>query len=491
MPTPRYRALGPASTVDESLFGELKATQFKNSRRIVTGPLNPSDVVITPEQLTKIQSSAIIRTEAEMAAEKEHAARLKEEKQAVAGARKKRMKELEKRALAMAKKSDMEIEAEGIAIAKRMAAAEQMDKNSDTVKLLKSMEARAIAFSVRDGQLHEKEKREKVAEEADRRLDIMMEIDRIKSIADREDAEREKAIKRKEGGKVITEQIEVRRRQKLLDAEARDQEGQAMRARFEGYADEDREIAKQKQLVVEKSRKEVMIANEASIQAKKAAKEAAKKEMEDILIYQAQKDAEFAAREAEEEAAAQLKKERQATLLAQQEKAQNNAGKLDELRARRAAEEAERKTRKAEKEKAAKQRADIKDLLESRAKQAADKKSFAANKAIEDAEEVRQGLMYMEKMDERERRDKERKSRMNEEHRVKLHSQINLREQQRKDGMGNVRDEGTKFMQDLLREESKLKTIRDKMVDDLERKGVDPRYLSEMRNVDIAKILKR
>ena len=234
-----------------------------------------------------------------------------------------------------------------------------------------------------------------------------------------------------------------------------------------------------------------MKANEASIQAKYAAKEAKKKEMEDILIYQAQKDAEFAAREAAELFANKLKKDRQAKLLAQQEKAQNNAGKLDELRARRAAEEAERRTRKVEKEKAAKRRADIQDLLQSRAKHSADKKAFGARKALDDAEEVRQGILYMEKMDLREKADKQHKAKMSNEHRIMLHDQIDRRAQVVRDGAGNNVQEGTKFMQDLLREESKLKTIRDKMVTDLEKKGVDPRYLSEMRNVDIGKILKR
>jgi hypothetical protein len=52
-------------------------------------------------------------------------------------------------------------------------------------------------------------------------------------------------------------------------------------------------------------------------------------------------------------------------------------------------------------------------------------------------------------------------------------------------------DEGTKFRQDLIRDEEKFKYIRDKMCADLTNQGVNPRYLSEMRNTDIGKILKR
>jgi hydrogenase maturation factor len=43
----------------------------------------------------------------------------------------------------------------------------------------------------------------------------------------------------------------------------------------------------------------------------------------------------------------------------------------------------------------------------------------------------------------------------------------------------------------MVREEAKLKVIRDQMVNDLKAKGVNPRYLSEMINVDVGKMLRR
>jgi hypothetical protein len=43
----------------------------------------------------------------------------------------------------------------------------------------------------------------------------------------------------------------------------------------------------------------------------------------------------------------------------------------------------------------------------------------------------------------------------------------------------------------MVREETKLKVIRDQMVTDLKAKGVNPRYLSEMINVDVGKMLRR
>jgi hypothetical protein len=54
-----------------------------------------------------------------------------------------------------------------------------------------------------------------------------------------------------------------------------------------------------------------------------------------------------------------------------------------------------------------------------------------------------------------------------------------------------VEDDGTNIRQELIKEEAKLATIRDQMVKNLVSQGVNPKYLSEMRNVDIGKILKR
>jgi hypothetical protein len=51
-------------------------------------------------------------------------------------------------------------------------------------------------------------------------------------------------------------------------------------------------------------------------------------------------------------------------------------------------------------------------------------------------------------------------------------------------------DEGASFRQANLAEETRLKVIRDMMVSDLESKGVGEKYLAEMKNLDIGKLLR-
>lgn len=456
------------------------------------------------------QAEAVIKTEAELAAERERAEQQKEEREKLSKERKLKMKELERRAVLLAKKSDIEIAEAAKKQTIRALAEEQIDNNSDVVKLLNSMAQRATAFTIREKQLEEKHRLEKVEQEFDRRMDILIEIDRIKDIQRREEEEKEKRAKRVEDRQVLNEQIAQRQRLRLLQVEARDQENVAMRNTMKKYEEDDKVAAEKRRELIEKSKAEVLLANDAAIRRKRELKEAEKKEVEDILIYQAQKDAELARREEEEAAIERMKKERQAKLLAQQEKAQNNQGKLDELRARRAAEEKERQTRQREKEEAIKRKAEMKELLDSRAKQAADKIERQKIAKQQADEEILYQLQYAKKMEDRENAEARAKQEKVADFKAKLHAQIEDVQRQRKMfefiiemhaifglifcflfSAAMTPQAGLNIHEELIREEAKLKVIRDKMVADLEAQGVDPKYLSEMKMVDVGKMLRR
>ena len=52
-------------------------------------------------------------------------------------------------------------------------------------------------------------------------------------------------------------------------------------------------------------------------------------------------------------------------------------------------------------------------------------------------------------------------------------------------------DIGLDYKQGIVREEAKLSVLREKMIKDMESRGVNPKYLGEMKNVDIRKLLVR
>lgn len=480
-----------------------------------------------------------------------------------------RMKELEQRSVLLAKKTDIELAEMSKQQAIREAAEKKLVSNADPVKLLNSMAQRAIAFTIRDQQLEEKRRLEQIEKEHEDRMNIVVEIDRVKDIKRREEEESYKKAKRIEDRKVINQQIAERERERMLAIEAREQENLAMRNLMKKYKDEDTNDAIKKAYEMEESRKAIIIANERAIELKKLAKETERKELDDILLYQSLKDKEIARREEYDASIAQARKEREMKLLAQQEKAQNNAGKLDELRARRAAEEKERNERRKEKANALKKKEDIKVLLDSRSKQAADKLERQKLAKIQAEEMILLDLQYTKKMDEREYLEKQAKYEKSHEHKIKLQSQIEDRARARSMYVNvdvnilyhllcydhlchvihdyqspshdqhhhndikyhiiiiiattnyflclynnttsvynndlfiihysfiiiynrNVEvDDGSNVHQQLIKEEAKLKVIRDQMVQDMLAQGINPKYLGEMRNVDIGKILKR
>jgi len=430
--TPRYHKVGHNSSVDESLFGKSpRSATNGRSRKIVTAPIPANSVVLSTAELNRLKNAATIKTEEELRQEREAALRQQEEREKISRDRKARMIALEEKAKKNAKKSDAELAKAARDQAIREMAEEKLVDETDLVKMLTTLGARAAAFTIRDRQLEEKKKREEAELEYDRRLDMMMEVDRLKDLQRRDEEENYKRSKRFEDRKVITEQIEERRRMKLIAAEAREQENIAMRNMIQKYAEEDKRTAEKRRAEVERSRLEVLAANEKAIQRKKDAKLQEKMEMDEILRYQAQRDAELARREEEEARKELLKKEQQAKLLASQERSQNKQAELDELRARRAAEAHDRKIREQEREMARKRKAELQELTQARTRQAEEKKNRMQAQKDADLIEIEHAKAYAAKMAEREAREEAHKARLANEHRENIRIQIEEAEQQR------------------------------------------------------------
>ncbi len=486
----RYRRIGGnGPSVDESLFGEPMA----KTRRSKGSSVDPSEasIILSRSELNKIKNTAVIKTERELMADREEAEAIRAEKERYSRARKSKMRELSEHSKKNAKKSDIEIANEARKAQLKRLGEQQKDRDSDVYKMLQSLSARAAAFTIRDSQLLDRKERERVEQEYDDRMDTIMEIDRLADLESRERIEKEKLFKRLDDRKVLIEQIELREKARVLAAEAREQEAMAIKARMDKYKDEDREAARLHQVEVEKSRIEVIKANEAAIAKKMADREAEKQAVRDILLYQAEQDAKLAAREAEEAAVEGAKKERQKKLLAMQEKSQNKQAELDELRARRAMEEKERIARRKERDEALKRRNDTKTLLYLRGVEAESKKKMQEEQKARDEQEYFAHLQHSLKSANRDADEARVKKENAYAHRRKLLKQIESDEERRERERGDNLDEGHRFRQQLIADEARFSTIRDQMIQELTNKGVNPSYLSEMRNVDIGKLLRR
>lgn len=411
----RYRKVSLGSNVDESLFG----ARTKSSDRSISGN---AAVVISADELARIRSRAAMVDRLDEAAE---ARELREARDVRARERKEHMRRLEAEQSNPAyERSDMETANMARDQAVRKRADELLDENSDAVKLLSSLASRAIAFTVRDKQLEEKHRRAAVEGEYDRRMDMIMELDRLRDLRRREDLEHAKASKRVEDRRTITEQMEEKSHARLLEQEQKEQENASMRSLMQRYEREEEEAGARKKELVERSKREIIAANDDAIRRKRESREREKKEVEEALLYMALKDQELAKREREELEREGRKKEAQAKLLAQQERAQNNAGKLDELRARRAEEEKERQARRRERADAVKRRDETTELLRSRAEQAQLKSEQREMERTQLQADHERKMLFELRLAEREQNEMASKNASNTKHRKDLEDQI-------------------------------------------------------------------
>jgi Trichohyalin-plectin-homology domain len=415
----RYRKVNHGSNVDESLFGT----------RTLSGNRKPEDraVVISKEELAQIRSRAALSDRVDDQ-DTPRSLEAREARDLKAKERKEHMRQLE----AADKNPYDRAEARPRDVAIKKHAEELINENSDAVKLLNSLASRAIAFTIRDKQLEDAHRRAETESEYTRRMDMLMELDRLRELKKREDMEVLKANKRVEDRRTISEQMEERSRARLLEHEAKEQEHLAMRSLMKKYELEEERNNLRKKELIEQSKKEIIEANEEAIRRKSDAREREKKDVEEALLYMALKDQELARREREEVEKEGKKKEAQARLLAQQERAQSNAGKLDELRARRAEEEKERQARRKEKEVAQKRKEEMEVLLRSREEQASLKRERDSVSKSRLKEDYERDLLYAHSLAEKEREETIRRNASNTKHRRDLEEQIRAEEDRRR-----------------------------------------------------------
>jgi Trichohyalin-plectin-homology domain len=148
----------------------------------------------------------------------------------------------------------------------------------------------------------------------------------------------------------------------------------------------------------------------------------------------------------------------------------------------------ERRERQRERGEAEKRRADVMQLQEDRHRQAELKKAQMAREAQLEEQEYESAVRYNAEMTARERHERETKHAASLRHRDAILQQVQDLEAQRRSSRAAKFEEGRCLKQAAALEKAKLEAMRDKMVRDMEEKGFNPKYLSEMKAVDIHKM---
>jgi len=225
-----------------------------------------------------------------------------------------------------------------------------VDKNDDAIKDLNILCKYAKIATIRDKQLDERKKMENMYKKKEERLDLMMELERLKEIKFKEEKEKEIKKLNEERKLIIIDQILDNERVRIKKQEMIEKEKIQMKLQLEKLAEEEKKrILKEKQLK-ENRIKECLAADKFAILLKQKKKiEEKEEELKDFKynIEKARKEEEYL----KEKRRIAIEKEKEIQALREKQKrAQDKQAEMDAIRAQRAYEEAERKAKQKEKE---------------------------------------------------------------------------------------------------------------------------------------------
>ncbi|QDZ25307.1 cilia- and flagella-associated protein 45 [Chloropicon primus] len=490
----RYRTVSKGSEVDESLFGSTKPgarTMSKGTKKKVqiesihtaqpTFPIESlENVTISGSDLHRMRGSSNILSPEQVAAIKKAKMAAREKELAQSKLRKQQMLKLEEER----KKRMPPTETERLKLLsdqKTLSRAEYLQQEEhDDVKSMNRMLLYAKCVTIRDQQIMDKQRMMEAEEEEERKMDLVMEIERIKALQAYGEREVQRAAERKRGAQILNMQIQEREKDRIRLEELRDQEREHMLAEIDRMKAEEKKRVLEKKDQGRRMLEEVAASNREQIERKKLIKIAEEEEDRRITRYLKEKDAKEQALLQEKERIAKEKELETARLRAQQEKVKDRQAELDELRARRAQEAYEREWREKERREIERVRKIHKDLAESRESQKQYKLKQLADMAAMEELDFKRIIQANRAKDKEENHAHLQQMEIRTNHRDELLAQIQANEEFRGKERKEYLEEGKKLRQQHLEEKMKLEHIKSRKLKELEELGVPDKYRAEL-----------
>jgi len=447
--------------------------------------------VISRSDFARMKAGALIKSDQDLREERRAKEAKQDQEQARSRERKARMMQKEEEAKKRAPKSDIEMEAAQARAQYMQEAKKQRDDQADSVKLLNTLQQRATAFTVRQAQLKDADLRVEREKQYDQRMNMVMEVERLKALKKAEDAQvllKQKAVADR---RVLEAQIASRQKDRLLQEEMREQEGVHMKKNMQ-MALKEEEAAMKKEIVRQKEIQEMIKKENAKSLARKAElKQRDVEEDQAIMRYDRLKAEEARRREDEAEKEAHEKELQISKLRAMQEKATNKQAELDELRAKRAVEDRERAARAKEAKERKKKEDQLRQMKEAHEKQAQYKKYQKAVEMQRQEHEFQHIQTTAEKSRSVDQSVQASQAIKRKEHSKLIRSQIDDKEQLRKKLTAEKYKEGAALRHKTNAEIAKMQMIQEQMIKDCEAQGIDSKYLMEMKGLDMKKCVLR
>lgn len=453
--------------------------QLKKKAVAEYGAPADSTAVITATELRDLRS--LINSAAHLQTRTADAASKKSYLQNVSAERKGKMLEIDKerRSRGVVKPIE-EIEREVARKADTSKAQLKIDEELDEVKYMNKVMLYTKCVTIRDAQISEKQGIAFEKAEEEKRLDMMMEMERLKALKMYEEREMKRIENRKRGAAVIRAQIEEREQERLRRLELKQQEQNAMLHHIEKMKEDDRREAVKKKDAARRLMEDVALANAEQIRNKNRERSLEQEEDRRITDYLREKESREQEIATEQERVRKEKEEEIARLRKLQEKAKDKKAELDALRAKRAQEAAEREFRQKEKNAAFRTTAINADLRQARETQKAEKEAMLAEQAQLEHDDFERIIAVQRRDDELERSKIGKERELRNRNASDLRSQIEQIEEMRRKDRREFLEEGNRLKSKRAEEERKIEAIRSRKLQELETCAVPEKYRSEL-----------
>ena len=320
-----------------------------------------------------------------------------------------------------------------------------VSKDDDAIKELNILCKNAKINTIRDKQLDERKMMEDMYKKKEGRLDLMMELERLKEIKFKEAQEQEIKKLNKEANSIIIDQILDNERVRIKKREQIEKEKIQMRMQIEKMEEEEKKRILHEKQVRERRVQDCLKVDQYAILMKKKKKIEEKEEELRDKKYNEEK----ARREEEylkEKKRIAIEKEKEIQLLREkQKKVQDKQAEMDALRAKRDYEEAERKAIAKEKEDEIIKHRKLMDCLEDNEMHKKVKEKQLADEIKKEKEEYQKFVELREKEIEQEKEKQREKIKLLMENGEFVKKQILENEEKGKSGWKEKMEEGKKI----------------------------------------------
>ena len=213
----------------------------------------------------------------------------KDQQQIASRMRKERMIQMDKARANKLPKTEQDIQ-DGLKNEHFLSRAQHLlDENEDDVKAMNKMMLYSKVVTIRDKQLEENKRLEKDWAEEQKRLDLLMEIERLKDLKEQEGREQRRQAAANQGAKKIIEQIAVRDEERQRQLALLEQERLVLLNNIEIQKQNDKKAAAVKAERARLLMFEVEASNKQAIQIKQQRKEQEQREEMGVIEYNKKK----------------------------------------------------------------------------------------------------------------------------------------------------------------------------------------------------------